>query len=55
VNPAVSRLIPAEMARRNKIVPVRLENGILQIAIEDPKDFRALNEAHCSIHDTRVL
>ena len=44
VNPAASGLVPMDLARRNTLVPVKIENNTLFVAIEDPKNFRALNE-----------
>ena len=43
-DPAVARTVPAELARRNTLAPVKAENGVIYIAIEDPKNFRALDE-----------
>ncbi len=43
-NPVMSRYVPAELARRNTLVPVKTENNVLYVAIEDPKNFRALDE-----------
>ena len=42
--PELTKIISAELARRNKLVPVRIENNVLYVAIEDPKDFQALDE-----------
>jgi type IV pilus assembly protein PilB len=44
VPPEVIKYVPAEMARRNMLAPVRVENNVLYVAMEDPKNFRALNQ-----------
>jgi type IV pilus assembly protein PilB len=44
VAPEVIKYVSAEMARRNMLVPVKVENNILFVAMEDPKNFRAINE-----------
>lgn len=44
VAPEVIRYVPAEMARRNMLVPVKVENNILYVAMEDPKNFRVLSQ-----------
>lgn len=45
VDSAVIKHIPIELAKRNVIAPVKVENNVIYIAIEDPKNFRVLNEA----------
>ncbi|MCL1883234.1 MAG: Flp pilus assembly complex ATPase component TadA [Defluviitaleaceae bacterium] len=42
--PEVIKYVSAEMARRNMLVPVKVENNILYVAMEDPKNFRALQQ-----------
>jgi len=44
INPTLSRYVPADLARRNNLAPVRVEHNVIYVAIEDPKDFRALDE-----------
>jgi type IV pilus assembly protein PilB len=44
VPPEVIKYVSAEMARRNMLVPVKVENNILYVAMEDPKNFRALQQ-----------
>lgn len=44
VAPEVIKFVSAEMARRNMLVPVKVENNILFVAMEDPKNFRALQQ-----------
>jgi type IV pilus assembly protein PilB len=43
-DPSVSKYISAELARRNTLVPVKVEHNVLYVAIEDPKNFQALDE-----------
>ena len=43
-DPEIISLISVELAKRNNVVPVKLENDILYVAIEDPRNFRALDE-----------
>ncbi|MCL2665582.1 MAG: Flp pilus assembly complex ATPase component TadA [Defluviitaleaceae bacterium] len=43
-NLGVSKHIPVELARRNTLAPIRIEHNVLYVAIEDPKNFRALDE-----------
>ena len=38
------QFVPVELARRNSVVPIRVEHGVLYVAIEDPKNFQALDE-----------
>ena len=40
----VIKLVPPELARRNNIAPIRVQHNVLYIAIEDPKNFQALDE-----------
>ncbi|MCL2014263.1 MAG: Flp pilus assembly complex ATPase component TadA [Oscillospiraceae bacterium] len=44
INHSVAKSIPVELARRNLLAPVKVERGVLYIAMEDPKNFRALDE-----------
>lgn len=43
-DPTLAEYVPLELARRNLLVPVKMERNVLYIAIEDPKNFRALDE-----------
>lgn len=43
-NPEMARYVSLELARLNALVPVKVENNVLYVAIEDPKNFRALDE-----------
>jgi type IV pilus assembly protein PilB len=42
--PEVIGTVTHELARRNMIVPVKIEDGVLYIAMNNPKDFRALQQ-----------
>ena len=56
IPPDILRYMPAEMARRNKIAPVKVENNVLYVAMADPKDFRALNEVRAAARlETRPM
>ncbi|MDR0272673.1 MAG: Flp pilus assembly complex ATPase component TadA [Clostridiales bacterium] len=44
VAPEVIKYVSAEMARRNMLVPVKVEGNMLYVAMENPKDFRAINQ-----------
>jgi len=56
VFPDVTKLVPPEMARRNTLVPVKIENNILYVAMENPKDFRALQQVRTVAHmDVRPM
>ncbi len=44
IDPAVLKLIPQEFALKNKILPLVLKNGRLQIAMANPLDILALDE-----------
>lgn len=45
IQPEVLERIPASLARRHKIIPVKIQNNVLYIAIEDPFNFLALDDA----------
>ena len=42
--PDASRYVPVELARSNNVAPIRVELGVLYIAIEDPKNFQAIDD-----------
>ncbi|MCL2049248.1 MAG: Flp pilus assembly complex ATPase component TadA [Defluviitaleaceae bacterium] len=44
VVPDVVNVISPELARRNKVVPVKIEDNVLYIAMNNPKDFRILQQ-----------
>ena len=43
-NPAVVSLVGADLARRHNLAPVKKEGNVLYIAIEDPRNFRAIDD-----------
>ncbi len=45
IDPVMATIIPRSIATQNRIVPVRLQNDRLVIAMEDPLNFRAIEEA----------
>ena len=56
IPPDIIKHMSADMARRNKIAPVKVENNVLFIAMADPKDFRAINEVRTAAHmDVRPM
>ncbi|MGI6754710.1 MAG: GspE/PulE family protein [Atopobiaceae bacterium] len=48
IDPAMTKLIPKSVARRNLIVPVRLRGDELYLAMADPLNFYATEEARVS-------
>ena len=44
VDDEVARLVPQEFARRNVVLPVKLENGLLTVAMADPSNVSLLND-----------
>ncbi len=44
IDPALSALVPEELARSNQIVPVRREGSILTVAVADPLDYNGIND-----------
>ena len=44
IDPEAIQLIPEEMARKHDIVPLRVENGILILAMSDPQDIYAIED-----------
>ena len=56
IPPEVSQIISVDVARRNTIVPVKIENNMLFIAMEDPKNFRVLQQVRTIAHmDVRPM
>ena len=43
-DPALSRYIPLSLCKRHLLAPVKIENNVLYIAIENPKNFPALDD-----------
>jgi len=44
IDPKMAAVVPVNIARRHGVVPVRLEDGELYLAMKDPLDFMALEE-----------
>jgi type II secretory ATPase GspE/PulE/Tfp pilus assembly ATPase PilB-like protein len=44
VNPELLNLIPEQIARRYKLIPVEIQNGALSVVMEDPTDINVLEE-----------
>ncbi|GHV33644.1 hypothetical protein FACS18949_08170 [Clostridia bacterium] len=44
----LTRLVPAALARRDNLVPVYIRNRVLYVAIDDPKNFPALDDVRAS-------
>jgi len=50
IYPDVARYVPVELARRNTLAPVTVKQNVLYIAIDDPKNFRAIDEVRRTAH-----
>ena len=46
---SVAKSVPVELARNNHLAPVKIENNKLHIAIEDPKNFRAIDAVRVAV------
>jgi hypothetical protein len=44
VSPGVLALVPAELAEKYRVVPIRVDGKKLALAMEDPTDFKAIDE-----------
>jgi type IV pilus assembly protein PilB len=44
VDPEAAQLVPAEFARRNVILPIRMEDGLLAVAMADPGNLHLVND-----------
>jgi type IV pilus assembly protein PilB len=44
VDPEIARLVPEDFARRNLVLPLRRENGHLDVAMSDPNNLAVLND-----------
>lgn len=44
VSPEVLALVPAELAEKYRVVPIRVDGKKLALAMEDPTDFKAIDE-----------
>jgi len=49
-NPDMARYVPVELARRNTLAPVSVKQNVLYIAIDDPKNFHAIDEVRRTAH-----
>ncbi|NLG37476.1 MAG: Flp pilus assembly complex ATPase component TadA [Clostridiales bacterium] len=50
ISPEMASLLPVNIARRHKLVPVRNEGGRLQVAMEDPFSFLAIDDVRMVTH-----
>jgi len=52
VDPAVLALVPENLARRHRVVPIYAEGDRLAVAMADPEDLQAIEDihAHCGLH-----
>jgi len=54
IDPGVAKLIPAEFARKNVVLPIREHAGALAVAMEDPGNLHLVNdESDMSADHTR--
>lgn len=44
IDPSLIGLVPKNLAKQNRIVPVKLEKGVLYLAMEDPMNFMAIED-----------
>lgn len=45
IDPAIAKYVPKNMARQYRVVPVKVEGNKLWLAMEDPLNFRAIEDA----------
>lgn len=57
LNPHLKDMVPQDVARENRLVPLTLEEGVLYCALLDPNNFRALDtvEENCRCQVEPVL
>ncbi len=48
IDPALAKLLPVALCRRNRVVPIDVRNNVLYLATEDPKNFQAIDECRIS-------
>lgn len=48
VDPKMAAVLPKNIAIRNEVVPVRIEDGSLYLAMKDPMDFMAVEEVRAA-------
>ncbi|MDO8531136.1 MAG: GspE/PulE family protein [Dehalococcoidia bacterium] len=52
IDPSVLALVPENLARRHRVVPIHAEGDRLAVAMADPEDLQAIDDlhAHCGLH-----
>lgn len=43
IDPKISEIVPENVATTNSVIPVRLDNKVLTVAVSDPLDYKAIN------------
>jgi type II secretory ATPase GspE/PulE/Tfp pilus assembly ATPase PilB-like protein len=44
ISPDIARLLPAEFVKRNRVIPIALENGVLDVATGEPGNQRVIDD-----------
>ena len=55
VDPAAARLLPVELARDNRALPVGFSRGLPVVAVADPTDDNAMHGARSVLHSARFV
>jgi len=55
VDPAAARLLPIELARHNRALPVGFARGLPVVAVADPTDDEAMDGASSVLHSARFV
>jgi len=55
VDPAAARLLPVELARDNRALPVGFARGLPVVAVADPTDDEAMHGASSVLHSARFV
>jgi hypothetical protein len=55
LDPAAARLLPVELARVNRALPVGFAGGVPVVAVADPTDDGAMHGARCVLHSARFV
>ena len=55
VDPAAARLLPLELARDNRALPVGFSRGLPVVAVADPTDKKAMHGASSVLHSARFV
>lgn len=55
VDPAAARLLPAELARDNRALPVGFARGLPVVAVADPTDDGAMHGARSVLHSAKFV